>query len=73
MWSDFSYEDKELNVSQMNDTYQFARDYEDAETAAYNVRNAYENDPEWFDFEVGNLDAFESDIKEIISTLYFNG
>lgn len=70
-WNDLTFECKELNVEQMNDTYQFARNYEYAEVAAYNVRYAYENDPDWFGFEVDDLDAFESDIKEIIESLYF--
>lgn len=70
-WKNFSYEEKELNVRQIDETYQFARDYENAEVAAYNVRVAYENDPEWFGFDVDNLDGFEEDIKNFVNKLYF--
>ena len=71
MWRNFSYEEKELNVRQIDETYQFARDYENAEVAAYNVRVAYENDPEWFGFDVDDLDGFEEDIKNFVNKLYF--
>ncbi len=71
VWSDMSSDEQEQNVRQMNDTYNFATDYEDAKAAAAAVRTAYEADPSWFGFEVDDLDEFESDIEENVDYLYF--
>jgi len=71
VWSDMGSDEQELNVRQMNDTYQFATDYEDAKAAAAAVRTAYEADPAWFGFEVDDLDEFEQDIEENVDYLYF--
>ena len=72
VWSNMSNDDQELNVRQMNDTYNFATDYENAKAAAAAVRTAYEQgDPSWFGFEVDDLDEFEQDIEEHVDYLYF--
>lgn len=71
VWGDMSSDEQEQNVRQMNDTYQFATDYEDAKAAAAAVRTAYEADPAWFGFEVDDLDEFEQDIEENVDYLYF--
>ena len=71
VWSDMGSDEQELNVRQMNDTYNFATDYEDAKAAAAAVRVAYENDPAWFGFVVDDLDEFEQDIEENVDYLYF--
>lgn len=71
VWSDMGSDEQELNVRQMNDTYNFAADYEDAKAAAAAVRTAYEADPAWFGFVVDDLDEFEQDIEENVDYLYF--
>ena len=71
VWSDMGSDEQELNVRQMNDTYNFATDYEDAKAAAAAVRTAYEADPAWFGFVVDDLDEFEQDIEENVDYLYF--
>jgi hypothetical protein len=71
VWSNMSSDEQELNVRQMNDTYNFATDYDNAKAAAAAVRTAYENDPAWFGFVVDDLDEFEQDIEENVDYLYF--
>ena len=63
---------KELMIKQINETYQFSKNYSTAEDAAYNVRLGYENDPEWFSFVVDDLDAFEDDVKRIINETFYS-
>lgn len=70
-WNNMTWEEKVNEVVVINDTYKFSTDYEDAATAAWNVRNAYENVPESFDFEVEDLDKFENELKDIIESNYF--
>ena len=59
-------------ILQINETYQFRNNYATAEEAAYNVRNGYENDPDWFSFVVDDLDAFEDDVKQIINETFYS-
>lgn len=59
-------------IMQINETYLFRKNYATAEDAAYNLRIAYENDPDWFSFVVDDLDSFEEDAKRIINEYYFS-
>lgn len=64
-WNELTNNEKMNEVRTLNETYVFAQ-YSDAETAAYNVRLGIENNPEWFDFDVSNLDDFEGELSELV-------
>lgn len=67
-WNELSYEERVNNIKVINETYDFSS--QTAEDAAWNVRQGYENDEEWFDFTVTDLDNFESEVEAIIEELY---
>lgn len=69
-WNEFTYEEKSLMTSQLNETYVFADNYGNAADAAYNVRVGYEENPDWFDFNVSDLDKFEEDIKLFVARYF---
>lgn len=64
-WNDFTAEERLNEVRILNETYDFSK-YDNAETAAYNVRLGYENNPDWFSFEVTDLNKFESELAELV-------
>lgn len=61
-WNTMTMEEKNSNFRQITETY---CDYGDAEMFAYNVRTGYENEPDWFGFEVTDLEQFENELAEI--------
>ena len=71
-WETMTFDEAERNVREMNETYNFSENYKNAEEAAANVRTGYENDPDWFNFTVSDLDKFEDELVTIIGGLYFD-
>lgn len=70
-WNDFPFEEREREVWILNEIFNFPENYKDAAEAAWNVRVSYENDPDWFGYEVTDLDAFQDQIEEFINEEYF--
>lgn len=67
-WSNLTAEEKALNLRQIMETYNSGCN--NAEDMAYNIRYGYENDPDWFDFHVDDLDKFESDLKDMLVSYF---
>ena len=66
-----SYEDKVRNISEINETYNFASYYSDAADAAANIRTGYDEDPNWFGFEVEDEgDWWEEELTDLIAPYF---
>lgn len=65
-WEDMTYEEKEENIEQIDETYDFAQ-YESAEEAADNVVTGYREDTRWFSFRVKDIDDFRADLVKFIN------
>ena len=66
-WTNFCWEEKIRQVLLIDETYMFSTSYSSVEDAVYNVIIGYENDPEWFDFEVEDFGQFEQDLKILLA------
>lgn len=66
-WHEMSFEEKSLMVAQIEESYQNKTLFKNAADAAHNVRIGYEEDPDWFNFEVTDLDEFEEGYAELIA------
>lgn len=66
-WHEMSFEEKSLMVAQIEESYQNKTLFKNAADAAHNVRIGYEEDPDWFDFTVTNIEAFEKEYAELIA------
>lgn len=62
-----SFEEKSLMVAQIEESYQNKTLFENEADAAHNVRIGYEEDPDWFDFTVTDIEAFEKEYAELIA------
>ena len=67
-WHEMPESAKVANLKEINETYDFSK--YDAETAAYNVRMGYENDPDWFHFIVDDLNDFEREVAELLTRFF---
>lgn len=64
-WNQLTTGQKEEQVRQIKETYNVS-DYANAENMAYNIRLGYENDPDWFFFEVSDLNAFQTELARLL-------
>lgn len=70
-WEDMSLNEKREEVISMNEDFAFLQSYDDSKTAAHGVRKAYEKLVGFFNFEVGNLDSFEKDVRYFIDEEFY--
>lgn len=71
-WNELGYEEKCLMIRQIDETYNFAEMAVGmtAKEIAEEVRMNYENDTEWFDFVIEDLDGFEDEMASMIEEIY---
>lgn len=69
-WTNFCWEEKIRQVRLIDETYMFSTSYSSVEDAVENLIIGYENDPEWFDFEVEDFGQFEHELKILLADYF---
>ena len=70
IWKNMSESEKGQKVTSLEETYNNVELFSNAEDAAANIRTGYEENPNWFDFEVDDLDEFESDYARLMKDTF---
>lgn len=70
-WEEMSLQEKREATISMDEDFAFLQSYDDSKTAAHGVRKAYERLVGFFDFEVGDLDLFEKEVRYFVDENFY--